>query len=126
MYAGGGTEKSAREGIKGVRDTVNAGHGDTATPRHRDTEKAFLSRDIQSIFLCVSLALCASAACRRPPATPVTPAALPQLSGTLALDGLRATVRVVRDRWGVPHIYASNQDDLFFARVGICYGVSNL
>ena len=47
---------------------------------------------------------------------PVAPAPLPQVSGTLTVDGLTAPVRVVRDRWGVPHIYAGNQDDLFFAQ----------
>jgi penicillin amidase len=44
------------------------------------------------------------------------PATLPQISGTLAVEGLVAPVRVVRDRWGVPHITAENQDDLFFAQ----------
>jgi penicillin G amidase len=38
------------------------------------------------------------------------------VAGTLAVDGLSAPVRVVRDRWGVPHIKAGNQDDLFFAQ----------
>jgi penicillin amidase len=38
------------------------------------------------------------------------------VSGTLTTNGLRAPVRVVRDRWGVPHITAENQDDLFFAQ----------
>jgi penicillin amidase len=38
------------------------------------------------------------------------------VSGTLALDGLSSPVRVVRDRWGVPHIYAQTRDDLFFAQ----------
>jgi penicillin amidase len=32
------------------------------------------------------------------------------------MDGLAAPVRVVRDRWGVPHIYARTEDDLFFAQ----------
>jgi len=41
---------------------------------------------------------------------------LPQISGTIALEGLAAPVRVVRDRWGVAHIAAANQDDLFFAQ----------
>jgi penicillin amidase len=75
-----------------------------------------VSVSLWPLFLCVSLALCVSAACRQPPATPVAPPPLPQVSGTLALDGLTAPVRVVRDRWGVPHIYARNQDDLFFAQ----------
>jgi penicillin amidase len=41
---------------------------------------------------------------------------LAQLSGTLNVEGLRAPVEVVRDRWGVPHIYAQNTDDLFLAQ----------
>lgn len=60
----------------------------------------------------VGIALCAG--CRRPPEA--LPPPLPQISGTLALDGLSAPVRIVRDRWGVPHIAAANQDDLFFAQ----------
>jgi penicillin G amidase len=34
----------------------------------------------------------------------------------LTLNGLSQPVRVVRDRWGVPHINARNEDDLFFAQ----------
>jgi len=40
----------------------------------------------------------------------------PQAHGTLRLPGLRAPVTVLRDRWGVPHIYASNLHDLFMAQ----------
>src|SRR5262249_54083342 len=29
---------------------------------------------------------------------------------------LRAAVEVIRDQWGVPHIYAQNTDDLFMAQ----------
>jgi penicillin amidase len=42
--------------------------------------------------------------------------AWPQTDGTLQVSGLQAPVEVVRDRWGVPHIYAENADDLFFAQ----------
>ena len=42
--------------------------------------------------------------------------ALAQLDGEILLGGLKASVEVIRDRWGVPHIYAENQDDLFFAQ----------
>jgi penicillin amidase len=38
------------------------------------------------------------------------------VSGTLIVDGLVAPVTVVRDRSGIPHITAANQDDLFFAQ----------
>src|SRR5688572_27893857 len=41
---------------------------------------------------------------------------LAQIEGTVALPGLRGRVEVIRDRWGVPHIYAENVDDLFFAQ----------
>ena len=43
-------------------------------------------------------------------------AALTQLSGEITLPGLQAEVEVLRDTWGVPHIYAKNQHDLFFAQ----------
>ena len=35
---------------------------------------------------------------------------------SLDIPGLRNAVEVRRDRWGVPHIYAKNQHDLFFAQ----------
>ncbi len=41
---------------------------------------------------------------------------LSQLEGEIELTGLQAEVEVLRDRWGVPHIYAQNVDDLFFAQ----------
>jgi len=41
---------------------------------------------------------------------------LPQTQGTLNLPELIDTVEIIRDRWGIPHIYAANQHDLFFAQ----------
>jgi penicillin amidase len=43
-------------------------------------------------------------------------AAVAVIQGTMTAPGLRAPVRVQRDHWGVPHIYAGNQHDLFFAQ----------
>ena len=40
----------------------------------------------------------------------------PQTSGTLDVVGITAPVEVIRDRWGVPQIYAQNEPDLFFAQ----------
>ena len=40
---------------------------------------------------------------------------VPRGRGRVRLRGLEAEVEVLRDRWGVPHIYASNLRDLFFA-----------
>jgi len=54
-----------------------------------------------------------SGACRRSqPAPPL----VAQVSGSIAIAGLSAPVRVVRDRLGVPHIYAASRDDLFTAQ----------
>lgn len=41
---------------------------------------------------------------------------LARLDGEIELPGLKAPVEVVRDEWGIPHIYARNQDDLFRAQ----------
>ena len=41
---------------------------------------------------------------------------LSQTSGTLKLSRLQQPVRVLRDEWGIAHIYAESQDDLFFAQ----------
>lgn len=35
---------------------------------------------------------------------------------TFSIDGLQASVEILIDSWGVPHIYAENQRDLFFAQ----------
>jgi penicillin amidase len=43
-------------------------------------------------------------------------AALSQTSGNLKIEGLQKPVTVLRDKWGVAHIYAQNQHDLFFAQ----------
>jgi len=40
----------------------------------------------------------------------------PKVEGTIQLDGLQREVTVIRDSWGIPHIYASNTHDLFFAQ----------
>ncbi len=52
-------------------------------------------------------------ACRRAePPPPLTA----RLSGSVETLAVAAPVRIVRDRWGVPHIYAQSQDDLFVAQ----------
>lgn len=42
--------------------------------------------------------------------------ALPPKKGRLCLQGLIDPVEILRDQWGVPHIYAQNEPDLFFAQ----------
>ncbi len=41
---------------------------------------------------------------------------LPQTDGTLKLEELLDDVEIIRDRWGVPHLYAETGHDLFFAQ----------
>ncbi len=43
-------------------------------------------------------------------------AALSETKGEVQLAGLDARVEVLRDEWGVPHTYARDQHDLFFAQ----------
>ena len=41
---------------------------------------------------------------------------LSPMDGNLVVPGLKEPVNVLRDHWGVAHIYAKNQHDLFFAQ----------
>jgi penicillin amidase len=42
--------------------------------------------------------------------------ALARIDGEVKVPGLQADVRIVRDTWGVPHIYAKSDADLFLAQ----------
>src|SRR5580700_11239555 len=65
-----------------------------------------------------TLALAAAASAQTAPASLEVraKAALAVIRGTLNVHGLQQSVRVQRDRWGVAHIYAQNQHDLFFSQ----------
>ena len=78
-------------------------------------------------FLRLLLTLTLASACAGPPQDKdpntqaeslqaLAQASLAQLDGELSLAGLQEPVEVVRDSWGIPHIYAQNTDDLFFAQ----------
>jgi penicillin amidase len=41
---------------------------------------------------------------------------LAQTEGSVKLKGLQKPVKVLRDEWGIAHIYAETQDDLFFGQ----------
>jgi penicillin amidase len=43
-------------------------------------------------------------------------AALARIQGNVKIHGLHQPVRVQRDKWGVAHIYAKDEHDLFFAQ----------
>ena len=62
--------------------------------------------------ICAAAALLASLAAipsqaRDTPAAPVT---------TYKIAGLKKPAEILVDQWGVPHIYAANQDDAFFVQ----------
>jgi penicillin amidase len=40
--------------------------------------------------------------------------ALPQVSGEIIVKGVNEPVEIIRDDYGVPHIYAKNEKDLYF------------
>lgn len=50
---------------------------------------------------------------------------LPKLRGTIELEGLAGRVWVRRDRWGVPHVEAEADADLYFAQ-GFVHGQDRL
>ncbi len=52
----------------------------------------------------------------RPVLRRLSRSSLPSLDGTVELSGLSGTVEVLRDRFGVPQIFAENEHDLFFAQ----------
>ncbi|PYQ66542.1 MAG: penicillin acylase family protein, partial [Acidobacteria bacterium] len=65
----------------------------------------------------LALAVCLiSAAPPEPDLATRAKAVLARTSGTVRIPSLRRPVTVLRDRWGVPHIFAETQDDLFLAQ----------
>jgi penicillin G amidase len=70
----------------------------------------------QCCALCLLVSFSLQTLAQQPDARAEAQAALAQSSGTLKLTGLRARVEVLRDKWGVAHIFAKNQHDLFFAQ----------
>src|SRR4029079_16717353 len=68
---------------------------------------------------------CLTAACSQPVAQAASaPKSLDELArqslgtiyGNLKAPGLKQPVEIIRDKEGIPHIYARNDDDLFFAQ----------
>jgi penicillin amidase len=47
---------------------------------------------------------------------PISRARLPQTSGRMRVQGLKDSVEVLRDRWGVAHIYGKHTEDVLFGQ----------
>jgi len=46
-------------------------------------------------------------------------------SGTITLEGIDNTVTIIRDNWGIPHIYAKTKKDAVFA-LGYCHAYDRM
>jgi penicillin amidase len=75
---------------------------------------------VSAIALALPSAMAIRAAQGRPDPDPrlrvLARESLATISGEVRVPGLKDRVDVIRDTWGVPHIYAQNTDDLFFAQ----------
>jgi penicillin amidase len=85
---------------------------------HEQTEKTKASPRPGRSRVRLAILLTALAACQPAPRgfDDLAEEHLPRIEGSVDVPGLTAEVEVIRDRWGVPHIYATNLDDLFFAQ----------
>ena len=81
-------------------------------------------RNTFALSVVFALAVAASACQPSQPAPPPAPTsldalaqqALARIDGAVKVPGLKAAVEIVRDQQGIPHIYAQNDDDMFFAQ----------
>src|SRR5260370_4949493 len=71
---------------------------------------------LAALFLFAPLATSASAQEKLGQLVEQSKAVLAKIDGEIRDPGLKEPVEVLRDKWGVPHIYAKNVDDLFFAQ----------
>jgi penicillin G amidase len=73
----------------------------------------FLKLSRTQIFRTVAAAVMVAALA--PPAGPIRAGSAGGVTGQQRLKGLRARVEIVRDRLGIPHIYAGSAEDAYFA-----------
>ena len=72
---------------------------------------------LNHVVLTLAILLC-TAACEQIPSDfqSLANEHLSKIEGAIVVPGLKAEVEVIRDSWGVPHIYADDLDDLFLAQ----------
>ena len=75
-------------------------------------------RSLARVIMATVVAVLAGCAALTPPESldELATRSLAQIDGELVIPGLVEPVEVIRDEWGIPHIYARNDDDLFFAQ----------
>jgi penicillin amidase len=76
-------------------------------------------KKLLAILLCAVWLVPAVSSRSAPPADDLAlraRSALSQISGRMEIVGLSMPVEVLRDEWGIAHIYAKTVDDLFFAQ----------
>ena len=86
---------------------------------HSPSQKAARMFDAKRLLIAVGVTfhLAAAPVATQQPAATVPPTATSSpRPATLAVPGLRAPVEIIRDRWGINHIYAETEYDLFFAQ----------
>jgi penicillin amidase len=74
-----------------------------------------MSRKLRQVFIGILSALVLLAILGGLGGNAAIRASFPQTSGEIKLFGLNGSVRVIRDKMGIPHIYASSLHDLFMA-----------
>ena len=92
--------------------------------QYRDRESCMSSRILRTSVWCVVVLSSGAFGCQKTPLETLNPGPdagtftrrLAQTDGTLKVPGLKDDVKVIRDSNGIPHIYAKNVDDLFFAQ----------
>ena len=78
--------------------------------------KRLVRRTFIASATCVALIALTAGRTQQETFETIARAALAQLDGEIPLRGLREPVRVIRDSIGIPHIYANNLEDLFYAQ----------
>jgi penicillin amidase len=70
------------------------------------------------VLLALLVSACSTPAPPPPPASldELAKRSLAQIEGELKVPGLKEPVEIIRDKAGMPHIYAKNDDDMFFAQ----------
>ena len=87
------------------------------TPIHLDLASIGYKHPLNRVILTVVILL-STVACEQIPTDfqSLADKHLPKIDGAIVVPGLKSEVEVIRDSWGVPHIYADDLDDLFLAQ----------